>query len=215
MDALTLLVSLGGPAVAAFALWLNHRERGATYRTALYTRQIEAHLAIADAMNVLTAHLIPHIPSGDLPLTEDDRLMIRDESEASHNAFVQTWTKAAPILPQRTLEAMLLVTDTYSAIAAPSDPREAVAGRPVHTSAEARLVVDSLLGRVFAAMRDALRTDALSEATLRVVGLSSREVAKSKATKAAVDSAVRLAMLDARVDVLTARHRAAGADQRR
>jgi hypothetical protein len=155
------IISLGALGVAAWALYVNHRERSAALRTALYETQIEAYGEIVRSMNALVNN---HAPT---------------EAYNAHpewDEFVHVFQRSAVYLPKSVNVSVTAFVGVVAILAGEDERRVADEdeGR-VLDEARAEVLRDPkrTLNRffydVFSTMRESLGVDRLSDETYKLV----------------------------------------------
>jgi hypothetical protein len=170
------IAALGGILIAALSLWLNYKGRGAPQRQIFYQKQVDAYVAVMNALNTLHNACQEFIAVNGFRLNRESRLKMRlamsnGEISAAYRDFHlqhQTW---ALFLPSSMHERISSFTKVLAAISAPDEianqyPTELV------NSHDPGMELGKAYSNVVSAARHGLGVEPLSKEILKLIGES-------------------------------------------
>jgi hypothetical protein len=168
------IAAIGGFLVAALSLWLNYKSRISAHRELIYSKQVEAYVAVVNAIRPLYNECSDFIVLQGFRLNSETRLKLRMEistgsiSEAYRN-FYNEHQKWILFLPSYVENEILSFTKVLSAISVPEDIAQQYPMELVHSS-DPQGELSKAYSRVIAAARRGLGVEPLSEEFLKMLG---------------------------------------------
>jgi hypothetical protein len=169
-------VGLGGLVIAGLTLWLSFKERGAGHREYFYQKQLDAYMAVMNALYPFFNACQDYIVLNGFRLNGETRLKFRLEiSRGSISKYYwnfhtqhQKWAILLPVSMQAQLSHFSTV---LSAISAPDEIANQYPPALVN-SADPGMDLAKAYSKVVAVAREGLGVEPLSEEILRLVGRS-------------------------------------------
>jgi len=184
------VISLGGLAVAALALYLNYRERTSAHRIALYARQLDAYqeIAVGAAELVARVELLiasmgwnqpgrPRGPGGPSPIDNATENALRVAVQNASLDLSEIRVRHAVFVPDTVIEQVSQLETLATALLSPeweieSDDGETVT-RLMHKDPMFAFVLAQF--GLFNDIRTLVGTDKLSKQTMSLLGARLRE----------------------------------------
>ncbi|HEV2862051.1 MAG TPA: hypothetical protein VGX48_13665 [Pyrinomonadaceae bacterium] len=188
MDLPSAIAAMGGLMVAALSLWLNYKSRSSVHREYFYQKQIDAFVAIMNALNPLHNACQDFIVLNGFRLNSETRLKFRlaisrGELSAFYREFSlqhQTWALFLPSYMQEQISGFI---KTLSAISAPDDVANQYPPNLVN-SKDPGLELSKAYSGVVSAARRGLGVEPLSQEILKLLGEAKPPEAEKKLKKA-------------------------------
>ena len=170
------IAALGGLIIAAFSLWLNYKSRVSSHRELFYEKQIEAFVAVMNALNPLYNACQDFIVLNGFRLNSHTRLEFRlamgnGDISGIRREFYQQHQKWGLFLPAYMEDQISHFIKVLNAISAPDDianqyPPELVNSR------DPGLELSKAYSDVISAARRGLGVEPLSKEILKLMGES-------------------------------------------
>jgi len=174
--------------VAALSLWLNYKSRSSVHREYFYQKQIDAFVALMNALNPLHNACQDFIALNGFRLNSDTRLqfrlaMSRGGISEFYREFSLQHQKWALFLPSYMQEEISAFIKTLSAVSAPDDIANQYSPNLVN-SKDPALELSKAYSGVVSAARRGLGVEPLSQEILKLLGEAKPPESEVKLKKA-------------------------------
>lgn len=165
MDVGSIVIGLGGLAVAGLSVYLSYKARTSPYREMLYSRQLEGCAEVVDALTKLFVAMTSSIMDQGWPLDESARREVNSATAEEFSTFYRVHQKWGIFLPREMSDAVSAFSSLLAKLLASPGLRQAFPTLMVETSDPVGLLADAY-ATVVKAARKSLGTEPLSQETL-------------------------------------------------
>lgn len=174
MDLPSAIAALGGLFVAALSLWLSYKSRSAPHRELFYQKQVDAYVAVINALNPFHNACQDFIVLNGFRLNNESRIKFRlaisrGEISAFYRDFHLQHQKCALFLPSYMHEQISAFTKVLSAISVPDEFANQYPPDLVY-SKDPGMELAKAYSNVVSAARRGLGVEPLSKEILTLIG---------------------------------------------